>query len=267
MVLCLAAILKPVWGSTGCMQDCKGIGQTCGNHACCKGMGTTCGDDSECTGMETHCGARSLCSGVGSQCGAGSICSGMSSVCGPGSQCTGLGAQCTDSQPMPAMPPMPPMPSMTPMPTMPPMPPMPTMPSMEPVQVPSPSKVYSHGCDTGSSCAGRSSVSQVDGLQYCCPANCPDCAMSASQTDSVLTVTCVCRKSQSIGLFSAKEPMTGFQAVDRSLWAKTGALVAVSVAGASLIAIACKFSLTFRRSNLWGFQGWCPQEGQQSLLA
>lgn len=230
-------------------------------------MGTTCGDDSECTGMETHCGARSLCSGVGSQCGAGSICSGMSSVCGPGSQCTGLGAQCTDSQPMPAMPPMPLMPSMTPMPTMPPMPPMPTMPSMEPVQVPSPSKVYSHGCDTGSSCAGRSSVSQVDGLQYCCPANCPDCAMSASQTDSVLTVTCVCRKSQSIGLFSAKEPMTGFQAVDRSLWAKTGALVAVSVAGASLIAIACKFSLTFRRSNLWGFQGWCPQEGQQSLLA
>jgi len=239
------------------------MGQTCGDRACCSGIGATCGDESTCSGMETHCGAHSLCSGAGSQCGANSICSGINSVCGPGSHCTGLGAQCQGSMPiMPPMPSMPPMPPIEPMPTMPPM----TMPTMPPLQPPS--KVYSHGCDTGSSCVGRSPVGQTDGIQYCCPRDCPDCALSASQTDAVLTVTCVCRSSQAIGLFDAKGPLTGFRADGRFLWTTTPLLGAVLVAGTALIivAAACMLSLTFRRATLRRFQGWNPREGQQSLL-
>lgn len=235
------------------------MGETCGDHACCSGMKTTCGDESTCSGMGTRCGAHSLCSGIGAQCGASSICSGIDSVCGPGSRCTGLGAQCQGS-----MLPMPPIPSIEPMPTMPPMQTMPTMPPME-----STSNVNNNGCDIGSSCIGRPVVGETNGIQYCCPRDCPDCAASASQTDTVLTVTCVCRKTQALGLLDAVDPLTSVRADDRFLWTTTPLFVAVLVVGTSLtiVSAACMFSRTFRRATLRRFQGWDPQEGQQSLLA
>eukprot|EP00913_Durusdinium_trenchii_P022736 g21352.t1 len=118
----------------------------------CEMIGQTCGDYSCCSGMQTNCGAGSVCAGEESRCGARSICSGISSE---------SRLQMDKFQPF------------------------------RPSAQNPPTEVHNHGCIIGSSCAGHA-ASSIDGLEICCPAGCPQCSVSASSLNGVLSATCVC---------------------------------------------------------------------------
>lgn len=155
-------------------------------------MGERCGDDALCSGMGAHCGDRSECSGSSTTCGASSVCTGIGSVCGPGSQCSGLGTRCAggsakaaggqwqqqssskkkshDSWGSMKWKPM----------------------KWKPMKEEAPAHVYVHGCDQGEVCSGRPGAAQSNGVTMCCKAGCQDCEASTSQSNDVLTGTCVC---------------------------------------------------------------------------
>lgn len=177
------------------LPKCEMIGQTCGDYSCCSGMQTNCGAGSVCAGEESRCGARSICSGISSE---QLVPSKQMEPMQPMKPMAPMKPM-EPIKPMEPMAPMQPMKPMEPMEPMQPMKPMAPLKPMEPMKFqpfrPSaqnpPTEVHNHGCIIGSSCAGHA-ASSIDGLEICCPAGCPQCSVSASSLNGVLSATCVC---------------------------------------------------------------------------
>lgn len=143
----------------------------------------------------------------------------------------------------PSLPPMAmdPVPPMRPMAPMAPMKPMKPMKPMEPMKPPAPApaaaRVHLHGCAMDGACEGRSSTAESNGVVLCCREDCEDCAISTSQSGSVLTATCVCHESDSAPRLNAEEPS--------GPWSRE------SVAAGALLAGALAVSATAAASVVW----------------